>query len=170
MLSCLSRPLLYIRYQLHNKSYLTASHQYFPSIQSKHRFIISSAVLIISASTVYTTSATMSGLSHTVDNGPHANGTETNIHNTVQTNDNDIIHNCIIVGSGPAGYSAGVYAGRALLNPILFEGTTEYDLWPGGQLTTTTEVENYLGHLHINGFDLTEQFKQQCVCVDTIIP
>lgn len=42
------------------------------------------------------------------------------------------IYNCIIIGSGPAGYSAGVYAGRALLQPILFEGTAEFDLckWP----------------------------------------
>lgn len=106
----------------------------------------------------------MSNLSMTGNTGSHANGDTQYISNTAPTNGtttDDVVYNCVIIGSGPAGYSAGVYAGRALLNPILFEGTTEYDLWPGGQLTTTTEVENYLGHLHVNGFDLTDIFKQQ---------
>ncbi len=55
----------------------------------------------------------------------------------------------LIIGSGPAGYSAGVYASRAMLEPILVQG-----LEPGGQLTTTTEVENWPGDTEVQGPDL----------------
>lgn len=55
----------------------------------------------------------------------------------------------LIIGSGPAGYTAGVYASRAMLTPILVQG-----IEPGGQLTTTTEVENWPGDTEVQGPDL----------------
>lgn len=55
----------------------------------------------------------------------------------------------LIIGSGPAGYTAGVYASRAMLEPILVQG-----IEPGGQLTTTTEVENWPGDIEVQGPDL----------------
>ncbi|WP_170331436.1 thioredoxin-disulfide reductase [Ruegeria arenilitoris] len=66
----------------------------------------------------------------------------------------------LIIGSGPAGYTAGVYASRAMLEPVLVQG-----IEPGGQLTTTTDVENYPGFTEVQGPDLMIKMQEHATAM-----
>ncbi|MDP8265380.1 MAG: thioredoxin-disulfide reductase [Candidatus Aceula meridiana] len=77
------------------------------------------------------------------------------------------IENVVIIGSGPAGHAAAIYTGRARLNPLMFEGLMAGGVAAGGQLTTTTEVENFPGFPEgILGSELMSRMREQSAKCD----
>ena len=76
--------------------------------------------------------------------------------------------NVVIIGSGPAAWTAAIYAARASLNPLVFEGAGSRTMIPGGQLMFTTDVENYPGFPEgVSGIDMMLDFKKQALRFDT---
>lgn len=70
---------------------------------------------------------------------------------------------CLIIGSGPAGYTAAIYAARADMHPVMYTG-----MEPGGQLTTTTDVDNFPGYPQgVDGTAMMEDLKNQALRFDT---
>lgn len=86
------------------------------------------------------------------------------------TDDSNKTHKVVIIGSGPAAHTAAIYGGRAELSPLMFEGLMAGGIAPGGQLTTTTEVENFPGFPEgVSGIELMDMMRRQSVKYGTEI-
>jgi len=81
---------------------------------------------------------------------------------------NENVEKVVIIGSGPAGWTAAIYAARAALDPLVYEGMPTQQMIPGGQLMFTTEVENYPGFPEgVDGKDMMKQFRDQALRFET---
>ena len=90
--------------------------------------------------------------------------------NSNQEQHKENIAKVAIIGSGPAGYTAAIYCARAELHPVLFEGDMSTGITPGGQLTTTTDVDNFPAFPDgVGGYELVERMKQQAIKYGTQI-
>ena len=80
------------------------------------------------------------------------------------------VEKVVIIGSGPAGWTAAIYAARAALDPLVYEGMPTQQMIPGGQLMFTTEVENYPGFPEgVDGKDMMKLFREQAARFGTRI-
>lgn len=98
---------------------------------------------------------------------PNADKSDTNLDKPNLTDDNGKIYNLIIIGSGPAAFTAAIYASRANLAPLVLEGEPSTS---GGQLMTTTDVENFPGFPHgISGGELVNNMREHAVNFGTTV-
>jgi thioredoxin reductase (NADPH) len=95
--------------------------------------------------------------------------TSTSLRINLQSIISEMIENLIIIWSWPAGHTAAIYAARADLKPLMFEGLFAWGVAAGGQLTTTTEVENFPGFTSITGPALMNQMREQSIHAGTRI-
>ncbi|KAJ3102167.1 thioredoxin-disulfide reductase [Phlyctochytrium planicorne] len=130
--------------------------------------LIPPATVVSAVSTPATNNPTSSGTSsHAFSTSSGGSTTPAPIAEKVEGGD---VHPVVIVGSGPAGHTAAIYCARARLRPVMYEGFMAGGIAPGGQLTTTTEVENFPGFPKgISGTGMMDLFRQQSVNLGTTI-